>query len=264
MLFFCYNYLTINNKNKMENPTYPLSVSCYYLNYSYPGQLNFESRIFLTFPYPGQTVNQKDDVKFISICFEVNSAFKEEDILNPENSMGIKLMVNTINSNISKPINEKNILKAIGDDDANRKVLYNFHSESEMYEKMTSALKDFALTAYNQDWDIFCKREFEEYNKKIASDYTVKDYSQHRLDKVISFVLESCRRLDVILKEDINLDEKIKNLNISFYNISLFNKKKSFEELGLLNMHKLYASYQLEKTLSKKINDENPRRTQKI
>ncbi len=248
----------------MENLKHPLSVSCYYLNYSYPGQLNFESRIFLTFPYPGQTINTKEDVRFMSICFEMNSAFKEEDILNPGNSMGIKLMFNTIQSKISEPINQKNILNAIGDDDANRKTLYNFNSEAEMYEKMTSSLKEFALSSYHQDWDKFCKKEFEEYNKKLSSDYQIKDYSQHRLDKVISFVLESCRRLDVILKEDLLLEEKVKRLNISFCNVSLFDKKKSFEELGLVNMHKLYAGYQLEKKLSQKTNDEIPRRTQKI
>lgn len=135
---------------------YPINISSYFLNYSYGNVKNFENRIFITFPKESELILNDEEQDFISLCFEMNSAFKENNM----NKKCIKIMVNS-----EEKIKCKNLKQF--ESQLTKNVNHNktivFDTEEKMYLNMVLELENFLDNQFLNKWIIFCK----ENNKEI-------------------------------------------------------------------------------------------------
>lgn len=205
------------------NKIYPLSLSAYYLNFSYPGQLNLETRVFVSIPFASQSMEKNQKMEFVELCFEMNSAFNKHKANIEENSVdpGLKVMmgINQIDipgKNIKKYFEEK-----MKEDGVTCKKNYFFNSEEDLYNNMKSSVSNFLLDSYEKNWINFTKNSREKYLKGSLSIYPSeleKDenvYLKKELLKIDKFVEEVQKVINILLGAK-KVDEKLlKQLNVS-------------------------------------------------
>jgi hypothetical protein len=193
---------------------FPLSLSTYYLNFSYPGELNLQSRVFVNIPFAGQSVQPSEKLSFIQICFEMSSVFnKGVEYKKDGIDLGLKVMLNIEELYIP----EKNIKNFIEDKmrEGNpkfKKIIY-FDSQADLLNNLLLNLNNFIYNSYGDNWTNFVLESRKKYFEKHLAyssneEKDEKTYIQTQLIKTNKFYEETIRRMDLLLSAE-KIDENL-------------------------------------------------------
>ena len=149
------------------NNKHPISLSAYYLDFSYPGFLTLETRMFLSMPLPDNLLEKNQTLKFVEICFDMTSVFnKEQEYKSEEMDRGLIMRVGFKEMNLPEKNIQSYFTKQMKSDTPQVQQSYFFESEQDLYENIIPALKEFLPSAYNENWVNFIKESREKYLKK--------------------------------------------------------------------------------------------------
>jgi hypothetical protein len=252
----------------MQKNTYPLSLSSYHLNFSYPGAFNLESRIFLTIPYSGEYLQEKMETNLLSICFEMNSVFNLGRNNDFGQDLGLKIMLNAEKILINDENVEENYCSYFKEKEEKEVKTIFFQEEKELYKNIISSFETFILESHGEKWMEFFLENREKYKKKTPVVFLVNDkenlgdeiIKEHeRIDK---FTTDSISRLKNILNsQSFGYEELIKN-NIIYSNPSIVsqvlggNQEVNSTADELIKINRCFQYYKLSDEL-KISNDKN-------
>lgn len=146
----------------MKNNNYPLIFEAYFLDFSSPNFFNLETRVSITIPLSGESPENKE-TKMLSICFEMNSAFKNHDNTSHNDIVVIVDGFKTTN-------NGKDFIKEIKETvktknpPINKIIMYS--SEAELYQNLIPQFEKFLAESYEDKWLNFFQEKKEKFPQK--------------------------------------------------------------------------------------------------
>jgi len=206
------------------NNQLPLIFSAYYLDFSYPGQFNAETRAFINIPCADQVLQKNKEINFLSICFEMNSVFDKEGYFDKQYNVdnGLKVMLKT-NKIIVPNFNDKKLLTNLELKDADINQIYIYDEEFGLYKNIVSKFENFLINAYSDNWIDFYSQKRKEFNEKYEVTQNNSISTNDERNKLDKFIMQSVDRLQKILIQDLYDERVIKHLNLSYTNNELTN-----------------------------------------
>lgn len=205
------------------NNQLPLIFSAYYLDFSYPGQFNAETRTFINLPCADQALTKNKEIDFLSICFEMTSVFDREGYFdkthNTDNGLKVMLKVNKVNLSM---LTEQNLINKLELNDSNINQMYVCDEEFGLYKNMVSRFENFLVNSYSDNWINFYSEKRQNFNKKYNVDGEFENTNDER-NKLDKFIMQSVNRLQKMLTEDLFDEKIIKNLNLTSIDDSFSN-----------------------------------------
>ena len=197
---------------------YPLSLSTYYLDFSYPGELSLQTRFFINFPFQGQSIVDGGEIKLLQICFDMNSVFNKEGYKSKENiDVGLTILLDLNSIYLPVKNSKEYFKKKISEGDENFKLDYFFDSEKELYESFIPTVKSFLENAYDDKWINFVKQSMDKYEKKslLFNEKEKENYLSKQPEKINNFISETLNRLETIMNSSLINEELFDKYRIS-------------------------------------------------
>lgn len=253
---------------------YPLSLSAYYLDFSYPGELSLQTRFFINIPFSGQNIIASKTIDLLQICFDMNSVFNKESYKSKDNiDLGLTVLLDLNSINLPNKNSKKHFKKMLSDGDVNFKIDYFFDSEQELYESLIPTIKSFLENAYDDKWLSFVKQSMDKYEKKnlLFKDKQKEDYFSQQPNKINNFISETLNRINFIINASVIGEEEFEK-----YRISLKSNERSIvnqilnsvpvEEIAhVIELNKICKTYQYYKLSAElPINESNSKPKNKI
>lgn len=207
---------------------FPLVLSSFYLDFSFPGHFSNETRLFINIPYCGEYIQNNKEINFLTICYEMNSSFNKNDCIINEMNSGLKIMISTstIDLKCIKNIKKSNIINALELNNATSNNLLLFDSEKEFYSLIINSVNQFIDSSYGQPWLNFTKQKYLNYIKKTPTIYLTNKTKEidlnYETEKITKFIKEVkfnfTKILDISTLNILDNEKEFKKLNISFNN----------------------------------------------
>jgi hypothetical protein len=253
---------------------YPLSLSTYYLDFSYPGELSLQTRFFINIPFQGKSIVPDEQIKLLEICFDMNSLFNKEGYKSKNNiDLGLTILLGLTAIDLPAKNSKEYFKKKITDGDENFKMNYFFDSEKELYEAFINTVRKFLEEAYDDKWFNFIKQSMDKYEKKslLFNEKEKEKYFSQQPNKINKFITETIDRLELMLNSSIINEDFFEK-----YRVSLKQNERSIvnqimnsvplEELThVIELNKISKTYQYYKLSNElPINESNSKPKNKI
>jgi hypothetical protein len=253
---------------------YPLTLSAYYLDFSFPGAMKLETRFFIYIPFQGEYIQGNQSIKLIELGFDMNSVFNAEGYKSKDNiDLGLNILIDIRSIYLPKKDTFQYFINQLSENNENVKENHLFPSEKDLYSSIRDKVKEFLEKAYSKEnWLKFVKERIAKNNKKISfSDEEQTIYLNNQSAKIDNFINETLNRVDAIFNSSI-IDEDFFNkyrITLKQHAMSIVNQILSsvpLEEIThvqeLNKMVKTYQFYSLNNELPR--NKSNPLPRHKI
>lgn len=254
---------------------YPLSLSAYYLDFSYPGHITLETRFFINIPFSGQELHGNKKISLLELCFDMNSTFNKEGYKSKDDiELGLTVQVATKFFDLPKTNSFDYLKKQLIDGSEKVKEDFGFNSEKDLYESLMPLVKRFLTDVYSKEnWIKFTEECFVKLEKRKIhfNEEEKQSYLASQPQKIENFINETLNRLELILKATVLNEEFFNKYRISIkpHERSIVNQimnSVDLEELTpvieLNNFSKTYQYYSLSNELP--INESNSKPKTKI